>query len=67
VKPIINRVTTAISGIDSFAQVSKGSRKDKVAIFGVEVLGQQGAKRQEYLYIPSFRNLAGRDASVSKM
>jgi hypothetical protein len=34
---------------------------------GVEALGQQGAKTQEYLDIPSFRNTAGRDASASKM
>jgi hypothetical protein len=34
---------------------------------GVEALGRQGAKTQEYLDIPSFRNAAGRDASAFKM
>jgi hypothetical protein len=44
---------------------TKGSRKNKVAILGVEATGRQGAKTQEYLDIPSFRNTAGRDASAS--
>jgi hypothetical protein len=34
---------------------------------GVEAPGRQGAKTQEYLDIPSFRNTAGQDASASKM
>jgi hypothetical protein len=34
---------------------------------GVEALGRQGAKTQEYLDIPSFRNAAGRDVSAFKM
>jgi hypothetical protein len=46
---------------------SKGSRKDKFAILGVEAPAWQGAKTQEYLDIPSFRNAARRDASASKM
>jgi hypothetical protein len=46
---------------------SKGQRKNKLAILGVEVPGRQGAKTQEYLDIPSFRNTAGRDTSASKM
>jgi hypothetical protein len=46
---------------------SKGSRKNKFAILGVEAPSRQGAKTPEYLDIPSFRNAAGRDASASKM
>ena len=46
---------------------SKGSRNNKFAILGVKAPGQQGAKTQEYLDIPSFCNAAGRDASASKM
>jgi hypothetical protein len=46
---------------------TKGSRKNKFAILGVETPGWQGAKTQKYLDIPSFRNAARRDASVSKM
>jgi hypothetical protein len=34
---------------------------------GVEALVWQGAKTQEYLDIPSFRNAAKRDASAFKM
>ena len=34
---------------------------------GVEAPGWQGAKAQEYLDIPSFRNAARRDASAHKM
>jgi hypothetical protein len=34
---------------------------------GVEALAWQGAKTQEYLDIPSFRNVASRDASAVKM
>jgi hypothetical protein len=45
----------------------KGSRKNKFAILGVEAPAWQGAKTQEYLDIPSFRNAARRDASASKM
>ena len=45
----------------------KGSRKNKFAILGVEAPGRQGAKTQEYLDIPSFRNTDGRDASAYKM
>jgi hypothetical protein len=44
-----------------------GSRKNKFAILGVEAPGRQGAKTQEYLDIPSFRNTDGRDASAFKM
>jgi hypothetical protein len=49
------------------ADQSKGSRKNKFAILGVEATGRQGAKTQEYLDIPSFRNTAGRDASADEM
>jgi hypothetical protein len=45
----------------------QGSRKNKFAILGVEALAWQGAKTQEYLDIPSFRNVASRDASAVKM
>jgi hypothetical protein len=45
----------------------KGSRKNKLAILGVEAPGRQGAKMQEYLDIPSFHNAAGRDVSAFKM
>jgi hypothetical protein len=38
---------------------AKGSEKNKVAILGVEAPGRQGAKTQEYLDIPSFRNTDG--------
>jgi hypothetical protein len=44
-----------------------GFTKDKFAILGVEAPGRQGAKKQEYLVIPSFRNTDGRDASAYKM
>jgi len=44
---------------------SKGSRKNKFAILGVEAPGRQGAETQEYQDIPSFRNAAGRDESAS--
>jgi hypothetical protein len=44
-----------------------GSLKNKFAFLGVEAPDRQGAKTQEYLDIPSFRNTAGRDASTSKM
>ncbi|MGB8334623.1 MAG: hypothetical protein WCE56_09025 [Desulfobacterales bacterium] len=44
-----------------------GSRKNKFAILGVEAPAWQGAKTQEYLDIPSFRNAARRDASAPKM
>jgi hypothetical protein len=33
----------------------------------VETPGWQGAKEQEYLDIPSFRNAARRDGSAAKM
>ena len=46
---------------------AKGSRKNKFAILGVEAPAWQGAKTQEYLDIPSFRNAARRDASASKI
>jgi hypothetical protein len=45
----------------------QGLRKNKFAILGVEAPAWQGAKTQEYLDIPSFRNEARRDASASKM
>jgi hypothetical protein len=45
----------------------KGSRKNKFAILVVAAPAWQGAKTQEYLDIPSFRNAARRDASASKM
>jgi hypothetical protein len=45
---------------------AKGSRKNKFAILGVEALAWQGAKTQEYLDIPIFRNAARRDAAASK-
>jgi hypothetical protein len=47
-------------------QVTK-SPPCKCSILGVEALGRQGAKTQEYLYISSFRNVAGRDASAFKV
>ena len=45
----------------------KGSRINKITILGVETPVWQGAKTQEYLDIPSFRNAAKRDASAYKM
>jgi hypothetical protein len=39
----------------------------ELAILGVEAPGRQGAKTNEYLDIPRFRNATGRDASASKM
>jgi len=45
----------------------KGSRRNKFTILGVEAPVWQGAKAQEYLDIPSFRNAARRDASAYKM
>jgi hypothetical protein len=47
--------------------VVKGSRRNKFTILGVEASDWQGAKTQEYLDIPSFRNAARRDASAYKM
>jgi hypothetical protein len=44
-----------------------GSRKNKFAVLGAETPAWQGAKTQEYLDIPSFRNAARRDAAASKM
>ena len=49
------------------SSAAQGSRKNKFAILGVEAPAWQGAKTQEYLDIPSFRNAARRDASASKM
>ena len=46
---------------------AKGSRINKFTILGVEAPVWQGAKTQEYLDIPSFRNAARRDASAYKM
>lgn len=46
---------------------TKGSRKNKFVISGVEAPNRQGAKMQVYLDILSFRNVAGRDASAPKM
>jgi hypothetical protein len=46
---------------------AKGSRKNKFTILGVAAPGWQGAKTQEYLDIPSFRNAARRDAAANKM
>ena len=46
---------------------SKGSRRNKFTILGVEAPVGQGAKTQEYRDIPSFRNAARRDASTHKM
>jgi hypothetical protein len=45
----------------------KGSRKNRFTILGVAAPGGQGAKTQDYLDIPSFRNAAGRDAAAYKM
>ena len=45
----------------------EGSRIDKFTILGVEAPVWQGAKTQEYLDIPSFRNAARRDGSADKM
>jgi hypothetical protein len=44
-----------------------GLTKNKFAFLGVEAPDRQGAKTQEYLDIPSFRNTAERDASAAKM
>jgi hypothetical protein len=44
-----------------------GSLKNKFAFLGVAAPDRQGAKTQEYLDIPGFRNTAGRVASPSKM
>jgi hypothetical protein len=52
---------------DRWNDSSWGSRKNKFAILGVKAPAYQGAKTQEYLDIPSFRNVARRDASASKM
>jgi len=41
-------------------------RSKNVEILGVEAPDWQGAKAQEYLDIPCFRNAAGRDASAYK-
>jgi hypothetical protein len=48
-----------------YFQVSVGFTKNSFAILGVEAPGWQGAKTQDYMDIPSFRNTAGRDASAS--
>ena len=45
----------------------KDSRKNQFAVLGVEARGWQGAKTEEYLDIPSFRNAARRDASAYRM
>jgi hypothetical protein len=39
-------------------------RKNKLAFLSVAVPAWQGAKVQEYLYISSFRNIAGWGASA---
>jgi hypothetical protein len=44
----------------------KGTRKDKRVILAGEAPGRQGAKKPEYLDIPSFCNAAGRDGSAPK-
>jgi len=41
--------------------------KNRFAILGVEAPGRQGVKTLEYMDIPSFRTVARRDASASKM
>jgi len=46
---------------------AKDSRKNKFTILGVAAPGRQGAKAQEYLDIPNFRNAARRDAAAYKM
>jgi hypothetical protein len=46
---------------------AQGSRINKFTIFGVEAPVWQGAKPQEYLDMPSFRNAVRRDASAFKM
>jgi hypothetical protein len=46
---------------------AKGSRKNKFAVLGVEASGRQGAKTEEYLDIPCYRNAARRDAATVKM
>jgi hypothetical protein len=48
-------------------EIAQGSRKNEFTILGVAAPGWQGAKTQEYLDIPSFRNAAGRDAAAYKM
>jgi hypothetical protein len=59
----MNHMTTIT--LHEFA--AKGSRKNKFTILGVAAPGGQGAKTQEYLDIPSFRNAARRDAAAYKM
>jgi hypothetical protein len=53
-------------GCHAGGRQAKGSRINKLTILGVEAPVWQGAKTQEYLDIPSFRNAAGRDASSYK-
>jgi len=55
------------SKLVKYSPSTKGSRKNKSAILGVEAPVRRGAKTQEYLDIPSFSNADGRDASASKM
>jgi hypothetical protein len=69
-----NRLESLAADLDqlSCAPASKknraeGSRENKFAILGVEAPAWKGAKMQEYLDIQSFRNVARRDASASKM
>jgi len=44
--------------------INKGSHKNKFAILSVEAPVWQGANEQEYQDIPSFCNVAMRDASA---
>jgi hypothetical protein len=53
--------------IKGYYKSVKVQEKNKFAILGVEVPGRQGAKTQEYLDIPSFRNTDRRNASAYKM
>jgi hypothetical protein len=46
---------------------TKGSRKNKLVILDVETPGRKGVKSHEYLDIPKFWPMAGRDASASRM
>ncbi len=60
--------------VSAFSQIGgdcafriKGSRKNKFTILGVEAPAWQGVKVLEYRDIPSFHNVARRDASAYKM
>ena len=55
--PLDSAPAEAVCVEDGF-RPAYGSRKNKSGILGDEAPGRQGAKTQEYLDIPSFRNSA---------